>query len=368
MVTARSLARLPGFLLLLLAAASAWGQQKSWETEWNELLAAAKKEGKLVLASSADPVLRKEIIPRFTARFGIAVEFLAVQGNAGIARFRTERQAGVYSVDAWLAGVSSAIVAHLEKMLDPLKPQLILPDVVEPSKWKKGKLWFVDPEQQYVLRTFSTVVSPVSINAAYVGPEEIRSFKDLLNPKWKGKITSRDPALGGSADTLASVLYDRLGEEFVKKLYIDQKPVFSRDRRTTPEWLARGTYPICLACNSDELELLRKEGFKLVEIFEFSDGPAYLSSIPWVLVAMNRPPHPNAARVFMNWILSQEAIEIYSRGFGSVTLRTDVDESFLIPSRIPRPGVNYVDTADWHWKTVREQELATRIRNLLKSR
>jgi len=362
------LLRSAGFFFLLCTLVPAWGQEKAWEKEWNEVLLAAKKEGKLVLASSADPVLRKEIIPRFTARYGIAVEFLPVQGNAGFVRLRTERQAGVYSVDAWLAGVSSAIAAHMEKMLDPLRPRLILPDVVEPSKWKKGKLWFTDPEQQYILRAFSTVVSPVAINTAHVAPEEVRAFKDLLNPKWRGKITSRDPALGGSADTIASVLYDRLGEEFVKHLYIDQKPVFSRDRRTTPEWLARGTYPICLACNSDELELLRKEGFKLVEIFEFADAPAYLSAIPWVLVQMGRAPHPNAAQIFQNWILSKEAMEIYSRGFGSVTLRADVDESFLVPNRIPRPGVNYVDTADWHWKTVREQELAARIRNLLKSR
>ena len=353
-------------VLAFLMVIPAWGQDKSWEKTWHEVLAGAKKEARLVLASSADPVLRKEILPQFTARFGIDVEFLAVQGNTGMARLRTEREAGVYSVDVWLAGLGSAITAHVEKMLEPFRPRLILPEVVDPSKWKKGKLWFTDPEQQYILRAFSTVVSPVSINTAYVSPEEIRSFKDLLNPKWKGKITSRDPVLGGSSDTLASVLYDRLGEEFVKKLYIDQKPVFSRDRRTTPEWLARGTYPICLACNSDELELLRKEGFKLLEIFEFTDAPAYLSAIPWVLVQMSRAPHPNAARVFQNWILSKEPMEIYSRGFGSVTLRTDVDESFLPANRIPRPGVNYVDTADWHWKTTREEEIAARVRTLLK--
>ncbi|MGH7847325.1 MAG: hypothetical protein ACREQW_19430, partial [Candidatus Binatia bacterium] len=182
MTLASMLLRSAGFFFFLCALIPAWAQEKAWEKEWAEILAAAKKEGKLVLASSADPVLRKEIIPRFTARFGIAIEFLPVQGSAGMARLRTERQAGVYSVDAWLAGVSSAIAAHVEKMLDPLRPLLILPDVVEPSKWKQGKLWFTDPEQQYILRAFSTVVSPVAINTAYVAPEEVRAFKDLLNP------------------------------------------------------------------------------------------------------------------------------------------------------------------------------------------
>src|SRR5262245_65410794 len=104
----------------------------------------------------------------------------------------------------------------MDKIVKPFRPGLILPNVVDTSKWKKGKLWFTDPEQQYILRAFSTVVSPVSINTAYVAPEEIRSFKDLLNPKWKGKITSRDPVLGASSDTLASVPYDRLAQQFVK--------------------------------------------------------------------------------------------------------------------------------------------------------
>jgi iron(III) transport system substrate-binding protein len=211
-------------------------------------------------------------------------------------------------------------------------------------------------------------VSPIAINTDNVKPEEIRAFKDLLNPKWKGKITSRDPALGGSADTIASVLYDRLGEDFVKQLYVDQKPVFSRDRRTTPEWLARGTYPICLACNTDELDILRKEGFKLRQIYQLSDAPAYVSGIPWVLSAMSKPPHPAAARVFLNWIVSKEGMEIYSRGTGSATVRDDVDESFLNPNCVPRPHGEYVDIADWRWKTEREHELAARIKNLLKTR
>jgi len=355
--------------VMFLLAGSVSGQDKATEKDWNEIVAAAKKEGKLVLATSADPVVRTEIIPRFTARFGISVDFLAARDGDSLVKFRAERHAGIYSVDVWLSNVAYAITQlQSDKMLDPLRPLLILPEVVDAAKWKKGKLWFLDPEQRYVLRAFSTIVSPIAINTEYVKPEEIRSFKDLLNPKWKGKITSRDPSLGGSADTLTSVLYDRLGDEFVKKLYIDQKPVFSRDRRTTPEWLARGTYPICLACNTDELEILRKEDFKLLQIYELSDAPAYLSAIPWVLTAMNKPPHPNAAKVFLNWIVSRDGIELYSRGFGSATQRNDVNESFLNPNSIPRLGTEYVDTADWPWKTEKEPELSARIKALLKSR
>ncbi|MGH9429409.1 MAG: ABC transporter substrate-binding protein, partial [Terriglobia bacterium] len=211
-------------LLLTLVTPSAWGQDKGWEKEWNETLAAAKKEGKVVVANSPDPVMR-EIVARFKARFGITVEHLAGRATELAARLRAERHAGVYTVDVFLGGIQTiATILHREKMLDPLKPALILPDVVAPSGWKKGKVWFVDPEEQYVARPFSTITGLLHINTNAVGAGDLRLARDLLNPKWKGKISTEDPTLAGSGSNTAARLYLQLGEEFVKRLYIEQKP------------------------------------------------------------------------------------------------------------------------------------------------
>jgi ABC-type Fe3+ transport system substrate-binding protein len=160
----------------------------------------------------------------------------------------------------------------------------------------------------------------------------------------------------------------QLGDHFIKKLYIDQKPAVSRDRRQAVDWLARGTYPICLSCRGEDSERLRKEGFKIAEIYELSDLKNGITSSPWQLAVLNNAPHPHAARVFANWIVSKEGLEIYSRGYGAVTLRADVDESFLDPRAIPRPGVQYVDDHDWNWVVNQRKETTKRLLNLLKPR
>ena len=356
-------------LLIFFLAAPLWAQEKSWEKQWNEWLAAAKKEGSVVVAGSPDPVMRNELIPKFMARFGIPVEFLAGRSSEMAARVRTERAAGIYSIDVFLSGPdTTANNLYGEKVIDPLKPMLILPEVVDPSKWKKGKPWFVDPEERFVLRPFSSVASLFFINTDYVKPAEMRSVKDLLNPKWRGKISTEDPTTTGAGANLASRFYNQLSEEFVRKLYIDQKPVSTRERRQFTDWLARGTQPICLNCREDDVRPLLKEGFKILEIFELSDVPAAINGSPWMLTVANKAPHPNATRIFVNWLASKEGIEIYARGYGSATLRTDIDESYLNPGNIPKPGVNYFDDTDWKWIVTGRTETRSKVWKLLKAR
>jgi iron(III) transport system substrate-binding protein len=360
----------PALIATLLSAfaVAGWAQEKSWQREWDVVVAAARKEGTVTVAGAPDPVMRNEIIPKFTSRFGIPVEFLAGRTSQVIARLRTERLAGVYTVDLVMSGISPAIDLYNEKMLDPLKPILFLPEVIDPSKWKNGKLWFVDPEARYVLRPFNSVASHLHINTEHVRPQDLRAAKDLLNPKWKGKISTEDPADSGSGQNQAVRFYLQLGGEFIKRLYIDQRPGITRERRQLADWLARGTYPICLACREDDVMALRREEFKISEIFELSDIAGTVGSSPWLLTAINRAPHPNAARLFANWIVSREGLEIYSRGHRAVTLRKDVDESFLRPESIPRAGVDYFDTSDWQWRVTGRAETEERVRRLLKSR
>jgi iron(III) transport system substrate-binding protein len=354
------------FLLLLLPS-PALAQQKGWEKEWNETLAAAKKEGRVTVAGSPDPVMRNEIIPKFTSRFGIQVEFIAGRASQYIGKVQTERSAGIYSVDIFMTGVDSTVnTLYPGKLIDPLRPLMLLPEVLDPSKWKTGKLWFIDPEQSFVLRVFRSLSGLFFYNADHVKDEEMRSSKDLLNPKWRGKISTDDPMVAGTGAANAAMLYVELGGEFVKRLYIDQKPVFSRERRQYTDWLARGTYPICLSCRADDLKTLRKDGFKLVEVFEISDISPRVNGSPWLLTLANKAPHPNAARVFTNWIASKEGLETYSRGYGAATLRTDVDDSFLERGTVPRAGIKYFDDTEWNWAVAGRREARDKVQQLLR--
>ena len=354
---------------VLAWAASVPAQTKTSDKEWNALIDAAKKEGKVVVAGSPDPVMRNEIMPRFKERYGIGIELLAGRSSEITARVKTERASGMYSVDVYLSGPdTTAVVLYGDKMIDPLRPLLVMPEVVDGAKWKRGKVWFADPEERFAARPFSSVATMMFINTDHVKPEEMRSAKDLLNAKWRGKISAEDPTTTGSGSNAAARFYHDLGEDFVRKLYIEQKTVRTRERRQMSDWLARGTQPICLNCREDDVRPLVKEGFKILELFELTDMPGSINGSPWMLTVANRAPNPKAAQLFANWILSREGLGIYARGYGSVTLRTDIDESNLNPGNLPKKGVKYFDDTDWNWIVTGRHEYREKVWQVLKTK
>jgi iron(III) transport system substrate-binding protein len=354
-------------LLLTGWLAPAGAQQKATEQQWKAIVDAAKKEGKVVVMGSPDPVMRNEVIPKFTARYGIPVEFVAGRSSQIVARLRQERGSGIYSMDVFLSGPdTTANVLYGEKLIDPVKPLLVQPEVVDGSKWKRGKIWFADPEESFVVRAFSSTASLLFINTDHVKTGELKSVKDLLHPKWRGKISAEDPTSTGAGANLAAQFYNQLGPDYVKKLYVENKVVPTRDRRQMSDWLARGTHPICLNCREDDVRPLIKDGFKMVEIFELADFPGIINGSPWMLTVANKAPNPKAAQVFANWMLSKEGLEIYGRGYGSATLRTDIDESYLQPASIPKPGGKYFDDTDWKWIVTGRRENREKVWEILK--
>jgi iron(III) transport system substrate-binding protein len=341
-------------------------QEKAGEKQWADLIAAAKKEGKVVVRGFLGSDVVEGPPAKFTAKYGVPVEALTSRSSDVAAKLRTERQAGIYSTDVFLAGIGTLSLLYQEKMLDPIKPALIAPGVVDPSKWKKGKPWFMDPEDKYILRLLSYVTGMFYLNTKHVKPEEFRSIKDLLNPKWQGKISADDPTVSGSGVINAAQFYLEQGEDFVRKLYIEQKPVFSRNTRQLADWLARGTYPIALNISSRDRERLKEEGFPIVAIYSLPDAPGSISASSGVVALMNKAPHPNAARLFINWLASKEGLEEYSRTQLIASTRTDVDESFLPPEAIPRAGLNYFDSYDWNFTVVEREKIRLRMKEILK--
>jgi iron(III) transport system substrate-binding protein len=361
--------RLIMFMYVLVGFSTAWAQTKASDKEWAAVIDGAKKEGKVVVAGSPDPVMRNDVIPKFTARFGSPVEFVAGRSSQIVSRVETERASGIYSIDLYLAGPdTSANELYNDKMIDPLKPLIAMPEVVDGSKWKTGKVWFADPQEQFVVRAFSSVASLLYINTEHVKPDELRNIKDLINPKWRGKISTEDPTTTGAGANMAARLLTQVGEEFVKNLYIEQKPVRTRERRQMADWLARGTQPICLNCREDDVRPLVKDGFKVLEIFELNGAAPTINGSPWMLTVANKAPHPKAAQLFANWILSKEGLETYGKGYGSATLRTDVDESYLNPGNLPKKGVKYFDDTEWKWIVGGRHESRDKVWKILKTR
>jgi iron(III) transport system substrate-binding protein len=334
---------------------------------WDELIAAARREGTVVVTGPAHPEVRQALPVAFKARFGVNLEYLGGPASAMAAKMRAERASGIYSFDVTLAGIQSmAQIFHREGLLEPIKPLLVLPEVLDGSKWKRGSLWFMDPEQQYVLRLFSSESEEFSINTQYVKPEEIRSAQDLLNPKWKGKIATHDPTVPGTGSNQAARFYVTFGEDFVKKLFVDQQPAISRDERQLTDWLIRGTYPIVFGANDARIEEMRKEGMPLVSIHGLPDLPGTIAVGNGLVGMFKNAPHPNAAKLFINWLASKEGLEVYARAVKWSPTRNDIDEKSFVPAdSIPDPAGKYFDLSDWEFTVTKKEQARRRVREML---
>jgi len=358
-------------LALTLAFHAAATLTQSWAQSpapgWDKLVADAKKEGKVVIIAPSDPQVREAIPAAFKAKYGITVEYLGGRSSDMAARLRTERHSGIYTIDVALSGtLTMASIFYGEKMLDPLRPALIDPQVTDGSKWKSGKLWFIDPEDKYILRIFNTRTPMLYLNTNYVKPEEIQSAQDLLNPKFQGKIVTSDPTLPGIGSSDSARFYIQYGEDFVKKLYIDQKTVLSRDRRQIGDGLARGAWPIAMGAEDEEMVKLQKEGFPIHRVYSLKGMSDIVSPSEGHVGLFNNAPHPNAARLFANWIASREGLEIYARNRGCSPTRNDIDEaSFLNPEMIAKSDVDYFDSYNWEFVLNTKEKIRLRVKEML---
>ena len=138
------------------------------------------------------------------------------------------------------------------------------------------------------------------------------------------------------------------------------------DRRQLTKWLAEGTYPISIEPDKRSLQELQEKGYPLKAVLGLRGFPPTVGVGGGLVALLNRAPHPNAARVFVNWIATKEALEIYSRARHEPTTRNDINESFLRPELIPRPGVNYFDSASWEFVTTEEEKAISRLKEILR--
>jgi iron(III) transport system substrate-binding protein len=335
-------------------------------SEWDQLVAAARQEGRLVIAAAPNPELRVTLPTRFKERFGVEVEYIASLSAQQATKLTSERAAGLYTLDVILGGPDTLITVMLpEQMLDPIQPLLILPDIADPSKWVRGKPWYLDPEERYLIRLINQHTYTFSAHADFVNPDEIRTPEDLLQPRWKGRIAAGSYT-AGSGNVVAGRMLKFLGEDFLRNLYHGQEVVVASDDRQLADWIARGSHQLAIALNATQRDNLRDLGVNVKPV-KMNDHPVAgeISSGQFNLGLMNRAPHPHAARLFVNWILTQEAMQLIADAEAKPVTRTDVDYSRLDPDVIPRPGTQAVDGSAWDYVVNERRPLGDRARAIL---
>jgi iron(III) transport system substrate-binding protein len=299
--------KLNGFIaiFILALAAEVFAAQLDWRADWERTVAAAKKEGQVNVY-----IYRYErLLQDFKREFpGINVVSVTGRGNELTTRIMTERRAGKYIGDVYSGGTGGNYnVLYKGKALDPIKPALILPEVVDESKWYAKEHRYADAEGKFV---FAYLANPSDAQLAYnsgqVNPKEFRSYWDVTNPKWKGKIVSLDPRDGGLGATMQFFYYHpEIGPEFIKKFFSTMDIQFAKNFRQMTDWLAQGRYAICFGCK-DSMRA-KNQGLP-VEDFDttrWKEGSSF-SAGGGSLSLLNQAPHPNAAKVFINWFLSRK--------------------------------------------------------------
>src|SRR3990172_4947634 len=209
----------------------------AWEQEWDRVLAAAKQEGKVAVVSDVGPTVREALTEPFQKRYGITVEHLGISGGEAAARLKTERAAGQYLWDVMVHGTTTMITDLIPSgIAEPIKPALILPEVTDTKNWRDGRLEFADKAGVYDLVFIGTPKVILAYNKSLVDPKELKSYKDLLAPKWKGKMAAIDPRVAGPGLATFTFFYmnQELGESFIRELAGEDLQL-TRDHRQITE-------------------------------------------------------------------------------------------------------------------------------------
>jgi len=327
---------------LMLVCAQSATAKPAWQQDWQKTLAAAKQEGAVRIYAVIGPAQQEAIKKGFMAAHGINIEFLSGRGRDLRARILTERQTGLHLADIyWDAAPSMLRELKPVGAIDPMKPLLVLPEVVDPLVWYGGRHLYADKEERCAIALCYFPNLSVVVNTNLVKPEDIKTNSDLLNPKWKGKIVLYDPTIGGPGMVWFSLVSKALGDEFMEK-FAKQEPVISRDPRQMVEWVVRRKYSILVAAHHAAVGEFLKAGAPIR--FFLPNDVSYAGMGTTVLALINKAPHPNAAKVFLNWILTKDGLTICSKAFMLQSTRLDVPTDHLNSTSLRQPGVVYINS------------------------
>ncbi len=346
-------------------APAAPAAKPAWLGQWDDWVAGAKKEGVLNLVTAPGVGFRR-VFEAFEQAFpGVKVEhspFASV--NLFAPKLIQERAAGVFSWDVVSHGPSTLLtVVKKDGGSDPIRPVLIHPDVIDDSKWNGGvAAGFIDknPETAYSFAWERLV--QFWVNTDMVRPDEIKNAKDLVDPKWRGKIALYDPRTGGQTYITAAAMRMVYGDGILSQLFLDQKPALSRDERQLTEWLVRGQYAIATGPRAASFQEFVEQGLgKNVRKLLLPDVSPLWGASPVVL--LNKAPHPNAAKIFINWLLGKEGQTQWAKNVQQNSRRNDVPvfDAEVYPEAGAEKRVPRFDLEENIPRILETQEIAKRL-------
>jgi iron(III) transport system substrate-binding protein len=255
------------------------------------LIAAAKKEGKLVFYTVEPDAENNAIAQAFTAKYGIQVEILRLITGPMLERFAGEERAGSANAD--------------------------ILQVVDNNVWTDDASWFVNLDKHPVpgWKDYPAVakhvtcadlmysVGGITYNTDLVDKAHVpTTYKDLLKPYWKGKLLLTDPRTSPAYMGWAAAVEKKYGISYLKDL-AKQDPVLVASASPGAQQVAAGGYYANVMAHLSNSTDLRTSGAPL-GFDVMSDVP---TGLPTCAGIPADAPHPNAARLFMSWRLTVES-------------------------------------------------------------
>jgi iron(III) transport system substrate-binding protein len=352
-------------LLIALAALIALpAAAQDWRAEWDRIVAAAKKEGEVSIAVGVAPAARQAVERMWPKDYPEIKLKFAVTTASWPTQVKAEREIGKYLWDISMRGGSAGQFAIAEEVLDPLPESLILPDVKDPNTWGGWENAFADRNRNRLLG-YGWIVSTSWYNAEFVPPQLVaaQGFKALLEPMFKGKIAAWDPRNpGGAGAYQAMLIYKVHGWDTLKRIMVDQEAVLYPNPQAVAEAFVHGKAYVAIGQNLDTgLDRFKAAGLSF-DARPIGNTPetSYVGQGTAAISIVNRPAHPNAAKLYINWFLTKEVQSEVLKAIQHNPRRVDMP----MVTRNPRiPGAKYLPLGDESY-TKEIEELMGRLREI----
>jgi len=284
------------------------------ETE-KDVVEAARKEGKIVFWGAEEVPKIRRVAEKFAKQYpGIAFEQFRIEPGPAIQRIISEHDAGQSNVDLF-----DSPITYLDPILDR--------DLVDRYDWS-GALGVTKDHVYYdgrALACFNLEI-PICYNSNKVKPGDIKSWDDLLDPKWKGQVLLE--ARGTALAVLATKWGIDKAVDYIKRLKAND-PVIMIGGSPTAEALASGRVALAIGTYTGKIDLMKRDGAPVDWLLV---GP--IPAMIYMMLVAKGAKHPNAARLFASWLTTQP---------GQAALYEALHYGFVVGSNLSPNGVKMRD-------------------------
>ena len=292
-----------------------------------DLVEAARKEGEINWFGGGSAEIDESINRGFMKKYPfIQAKKTRVQSQRLLVRFETESRAGKHTAD---------IVRTTDWYIDIFKKKGLLLKY-EPPERKNIPDELKDRDGFYT--SLYMAVHALAYNTRLVPKHELpRSYDDLLDPKWKGKMGVEDAAYVWFVNVL-KMKGEKQGIEYMRRLARQDVSLRASTTLLT-NLVAAGEMPLAIDLYADDVERTKKAGAPL-------DWVAFDPMIVHTIAGgINKnAPHPNAAKLYLNYLLSNEGQVTWSKASGLASLRRDVPRDHIPEILLPQEGAIYQET------------------------